>query len=289
MKKSVFLRKAAGAVVLIVCCLYTGGCGVTGNKPADEDLSLVLAGMDGSDHVSFEGAAGLLIGGRTVAESALYYGGKIEDHNKVSLHTLLPDSQEQPKTAGTADIQHFEQSHPAAPSYYTRLEKKDGAWAMLSSAPEEMESNPLPALNPLGQLEELEARKNQVTEESGAARGTKTLRIELTPAEARAQLTDELESRMQAIRPADAGLKTQEGESQPPEVTKALNGLWEQKNTELLQKLEQADIRSVYYLKVDTRYNRPKRLTWTRTVSYPGAQEADEETYVTKVDFYGYR
>lgn len=260
------------------------------NKTAEEDLSLVLAGMDGSDEVAFEGAAGLLIGGRAIPESALYYGGRIEDHNKVSLHTLLPDEQGQPKAAGESGQQLLEQSHPAAPSYYTRLEKKDGEWAMLSAAPETMESNPLPALNPLQQLEELEDREKQVTEETGAARGTRVLRIELSPAEARKQLAAELEGKMQEIRPAVMNGKSQEGAGEPPEVMEALNALWDQKNTELQQKLEQAEITSVYYLKVDTRYNRPKRLTWTRTVSYPGAQEAeDEEAYVTKVDFYGYR
>lgn len=260
------------------------------NKPADQDLSLVLAGMDGSDGVSFEGAAGLLIGGRVVPESALYYGGKIEDHNKVSLHTLLPDGQDLPKTAGTSSLQHLEQGHPVSPSYYTRLEKKDGEWAMLSSAPEKMESNPLPALNPLQQLEELEGKEKQVTEESGAARGTRILRIELSSAEAKKQLTTELTSRMQEIRPAGGKGQPQENSDQPPDVTIALNALWDQKNTELLLKMEQAEVRSVYYLKVDTRHNRPKRLTWIRTVSTPAGQEgAEEETYVTKVDFYGYR
>ncbi|MNW04163.1 hypothetical protein D3C71_2002100 [compost metagenome] len=92
---------------------------------------------------------------------------------------------------------------------------------------------------------------------------------------------------MQAIRP-DAD-KAQDATEQRGEVTSAMNALWAQKENELQQRLAEAEITSVYFLKVDTKRNLPKGLTWTRTVSYPGSVDpAEAETYVTKVDFYGY-
>ncbi|QSF47017.1 hypothetical protein [Paenibacillus tianjinensis] len=268
--------------------LLLSGCGALNGKPAGEELNLVLAGMDGSDAVSFEGAAALLIGGQPVSESALYYGGKIEDHNKVSLYSLLPDKPGMTKAAAQEGLNKLEKSRSATPAYYTRLEKKDGEWQIQSAAsPESGAGNPLAALNPLRQLEELEHLEKQVTEETGSGRGSKVLRIQLSPGEARRQLKAELEQEMQAIRP-EAG-KAQDTAGRRTEVAAAMNTLWVQKENELQQKLAEAEITSVYFLKVDNKRNLPKRLTWTRTVSYPAsADPAEVETYVTKVDFYGY-
>lgn len=281
-----FWRKRNISSVLAV--LLLSGCGTMVGNSAAEDLNLVLAGMDGSDAVSFEGAAALLVGGQTVSESELYYGGKIEDHNKVSLYTLLPDEAGGTRTAADNenDLEKLEQSSAAAPACYTRLEKKDGEWQLRPASVEPGEDNPLTALNPLRQLEELEQLEKEVTEESGAAGGSKVLRIKLTPQEARRQLVAELEQEMEAIRPEEG----RDSAGQRAEVKAAMNDLWSQKENELQQKLAGAEISSVYFLKVDSKRNLPKRLTWTRTVSYPGsAQPAADETYVTKVDFYGYR
>ena len=280
-----FWRKRKTA---LLAALLLGGCGTINSKPSAEALNLVLAGMDGSDAVSFEGSAALLLGGQPVSETSLYYGGKVEDHSKVSLYTLLPDETGGAKAAAETGLKRLGQSSATAPAYYARLEKKDGEWQMQAASSESGESSPLTALNPLRQLEELESLEKEVTEESGAARGSKVLRINLSPSEARKQLSTELEREMQAIRP-DAG-KAQNTAERRNEVTAAMNDLWAQKENELQQKLAGAEITSVYFLKVDTKRNLPKRLTWTRSVKYPGsADSSGDETYVTKVDFYGYR
>lgn len=94
---------------------------------------------------------------------------------------------------------------------------------------------------------------------------------------------------MLLIRPSGDS-KPQEAAGKPKQVNEAMMALWEQKDEELRQRLKQAEISSVYYLKVDVKRNLPKRLTWTRKVNYPSAAGSDaEETYITKVDFYGYR
>jgi hypothetical protein len=288
MMKILLSRPGILSLVLLICLIPVSGCGVMNDRPAAEDLSLVLAGMDGSDGVSFEGAAALLVGGKAVPESSLYYGGKVAEHNKVSLYSLLSDGS-QPGTASESAPHPLEQGSRDVPAYYTRLVKEDGEWKPQQAAPASQESNPLEVLNPLRQLEELEGREKMVTEEAGSARGTRVLRIELTPEEARSQLSAALDREMQAIRPASQGGDgTAAGE--PAKELEARAVLWEQKQAELQQRLKQASIRTVYYLKVDAKRNLPARLTCNRTTISPGsAGVVTEETYITQVDFYGYQ
>lgn len=273
-------------VILMIICVVSSGCSAIKDKPAKEDLALALSGVAGSDALTFEGAATLLRGGKSVPEATLYYGGKVENHNKVSLYTLLPDKSSS-LPAATGDIKELAKSSTVALSYYSQLEKQEGKWKLLSAAPSSGEDNPLPALNPLHQLEELEVMDKVVTEERGAARGTRVLRIELTPAQARDQLSTDLERAMIDLRPVlkDQNQKTTEKELK---VNEALLTLWEKKNSELQKKLEQAEISAVYHVTVDTKRNLPKRLSWKRTVNYSG-EKTNNETYVMQVDFYGYR
>ncbi len=273
-------------LLLNACCLLCAGCTSEGSqKPAAEALSLVLAGMDGSDGVSFEGAAALLLDGKLLKESALTYGGSVEDHNKVSLYTLLPDKEGQ--TAAAVDEQKRLRTSQTAGAYAARLARTSGGWTQLGeSATGEL--NPLPGLNPLRQLEELEKLDKQtVTEEGRAARGTRLLRIELTPEAAKSQLASALERDMQAVRPeaSISGGAALSGEEQAE-----LTAFWEQKEQELRDKLAQAEITSVYSLQVDSKRNRPKKLSWTRKVSLPASiGQGAEEVYVSEVEFYGYR
>ncbi|MFD2877510.1 hypothetical protein ACFTAO_18185 [Paenibacillus rhizoplanae] len=146
-------------------------------------------------------------------------------------------------------------------------------------------SNPLEALNPLRQLEELEKLDKKVTEEAGSARGTRVLRIELTAQEARKQLSAELEQKMLVIKPA--ARRDAAAADTHAKALEAKSALWEQKQAELQQRLNQADIRTVYYLKVDPKRNLPTRLTRNRTLTYPGkAGTTTEEAYITQVDFF---
>ncbi len=280
MKIPVLSHKQGLSAVLAL--LLLSGCTVSGGKPAEEELNLALAGMDGKDAVTFEGSAAILIAGKPVPESALYYGGKVQDHTRISLYSLLPDEAGRTRAAAEQGVKKLGQGKASAPSLYTRLEKKNGEWQPQQSG----EAGRLAGLNPLQQMEELLKPDTQVTEESGSSGGTRVLRIRLSPDEAKRQLTEELEREMRAIRQeSDA-----ESAGQTAEVREAMNTLWTQKCRELEQRIDEAEVTSVYFMKVDTRHSLPKRLTWTRTIRYPGMPDpADGEAYVTKVDFYGYQ
>ncbi|MNZ46782.1 hypothetical protein D3C78_644760 [compost metagenome] len=287
--RKLLLLKGGVPLVLTLYCLLCSGCSVIRDKPAKEDLSLALAGMAGSDEVVFEGANMLKRGGTTVPESLLFYGGTVEDHKKVKLYTLLPDKSMTKKTAADG-VKDLKSSAYALKPYYSQLEKKEGRWELQTSGNSSVEGNPLPALNPLKQLEELESMEKNITEEAGAGRGTSVLRIELTPSEARKQLSAELEKEMQNLRPKVPESAENNAEADQA-VTKALEKLWQKKNNELQQKLKQANVETVYHLTVDKKHNLPRRLTLNRKVSYSGEMmnKSENETYVSKVDFTGYR
>lgn len=287
MRKTNVKKKVLSTLLLGSAILCTS-CGPINNKPAAEDLNLALAGMHGSDGVSFEGASSLLLNGKPAPEAALYYGGSVAEHNKVSLYTVLPDKGT-PRTAARGEKVTLKSSPAGTPAYYSKLEKKNGEWTLLSEKGSAEGDNPLPALNPIRQLDELENLEKKVTEEAGTARGTRVLRIELSEAEAKRQLAAELQHQMDAIRPEGSmiNLKTAD------KGLESLQLVWEQKNKELQQKLQQVSVKTVYYLKVDKKRNLPKSLTGSRKVSRPGVQTISgstvEEIYLTQVNFYSYR
>jgi hypothetical protein len=281
------LWKRIISLTLSMYCVFCSGCSMMRDKPAKEDLSLALAGMAGSDAVAFEGSTMLTRGGKTVPDSMLFYGGTVQDHHKVSIHTLLPDKSLTQKTVNGS--KELKSRASAMKSYSSQLEKKEGKWEIQTNDTFPKEGNPLPALNPLQQLEAIMGMEKNVTEEVGAGRGTSVLRIELTPTEARNQLSAELEREMQALRPK--ARESAENKSEGTEAaTKALVDLWQRKNNELQQKLKQAKVEAVYHLTVDKKRNLPKRLTLNRKVSYPGeTDKSDIEAYVSQVDFSDYR
>ena len=287
MKKSLLLKRITPLIV-IVYCVSCNGCSSLRDTTTEDNLNVVLEGMAEKEVFSFEGAATLLRGGEPLPNSTLYYGGEVEELTKLSLYTLLSDRSLSNKTASSG-VKDLKNSGSLVQSYYSHLEKKAGKWELQAATHSPQEFNPLPALNPLAQLEGLKEVEKQVTEEVGAGRGTKVLRFELAPAEARNQLTHELDREMMILRP-ELHNDDQKSTEDELKLTKARIELWQKKNSQLQQKLEQAKIETVYYLTLDKKYNLPRRLTLNRKVSYPSeSNKSAIETYVTQVYFYDYR
>ncbi|MFF2907386.1 hypothetical protein [Paenibacillus sp. NPDC057934] len=283
----------SGMIAVMLVGILGSGCTEVNNKPAPKDLSLALAGMAGSDGVSFEGSAALLREGEATPALSQYYGGKMENHNQLSLYTLLPDKGTS-KTAATEGIRKLEKNgvtthiHSGEKAYSSKLEKREGQWQELSKASGNHQDNPLPRLNPLLQLEQLKEVDKTVTEETGAARGTRVLRIQLTPEAARALLSRELEQEMNSLRPVNSGVKAKNRNQ--AKADKAIEALWQKKNNEMERQLAKANVKAVYHLTVDKKQNLPRKLDWTRTVSYAnGKKPGDQESLVVQVNFYGYR
>jgi len=245
--------------------------------------------MVGSDEVTFKGTSMLTRDGKAMPETLLFYGGTLRDHAKVSLYTLLPDQSSNKQAAhGLKEVRSRASTSSMKP-YYSQIVKKEGQWIVQSSGDLAQEGSSLDVLNPIQQLEALEKLGKSIREEAGAGRGTSVLRIELTPEEARGQLTAELEREMLRLRP-ETQLTSKSGTDGNLKVTEALTKLWERRNNELQEKLKDASVESIYHLTVDKKHNLPRRLTFNRKITYKGANNGSStETYASQVDFSGYR
>ncbi|AIQ12643.1 hypothetical protein [Paenibacillus durus] len=275
------LAKRTFTVLLAFCCGLAGGCGPENGKTADELLNLALAGMTGTDGVTFEGEAALLVDGRQLPEASLYYGGELINHKSLRIYNLLPDS------AKSQELSVDLTQQPARPSLYSRLEKSGGEWRELPLN-EYQGGSPLPGLNPIRQLEELKIMKKTVTRETGAGGRVRLLRIELDPQQAHDQLAAELKTEMNALRAASTS------ENSPVDRTVSgvslLETLWKRENGELQRRLRDAKVATVYHLEVDARRNLPKSLSRQRTITFLSSDgRTRRETLVSRVDFYGYR
>lgn len=290
MRNSIY-HTALLTMLLAASCIAAGGCGGFNNRPPEEALNLALAGIAGSDSVTFDGSAALLREGETTPALNQTYGGKMENHNQLSLYTLLPSqgvstpaAASLKKPAEKGKTRQLSGSRTA----YSKLEKKGGQWRVRSADLAEGKGSALTRLNPLLQLEELGKAAKTVKEETGAASGTQVLRIELTREAARRLLSKELEGEMAALRPASGTVKAG-GTALSRKADKDIEALWERKNSELQTKLSKADVTAVYHLTVDKKRNLPTKLDWTRTISYDGGQrQGNSERLIVQVQFHDY-
>lgn len=265
-------RKGYRLVMAVSLICAVSGCGgAVDEAEAKEELSWALAGLAGSDAVTFEGAAALMLDGQTDARHSLYFGGSLEEHSRLSMYTLLPDEQ-----GGGRLAQASVRTASAAP-LYVNLKKTDGKW---TGSAMEAEERRLAGFNPFKKLEELGAMKElKVAEEAGAGRGLRVLRVELPPEQARLTMKRELEAEMEGVlAAAKAGRNSLEPQ---------LEALWKRERDHLSQRLEASEVGLVYHLTVDKKRNLPQRLTMRRTVVSPGGEA--EEALVSEIDFYGYR
>lgn len=285
--------------VCIAVALAMGGCGAAGTERAGQSLALAAAGVAGKDELHFEGEAKLWLAGDEHAGSGMYYGGEMAGHKRLLMYTLLPDggdgsglgptkaeaitaddpegSRQRDKSGGTGDA-------PMAGSM-ARLTRTDGSWRV-GDASGDTAPYPLQRLNPLLLLERLERMEpsgRSVKEGKPPAAGQILLRIELSGEAARAELRQELAAEMEALRSGN-------GETVRPYALPDGATLWREARAELDRRLERSRVSAVYELTVDAKRNLPRRLSFRRTVSESlPAGDVREETFTSRVDFYGYR
>ncbi|AKG34503.1 hypothetical protein [Paenibacillus durus] len=278
----ILLAKRTFTVLLALCCCgLAGGCGRENGKTAGELLDLALAGMTGTDGVTFEGETALRVDGRQLPEASIYYGGELINHKSLRIYKLLPDSAKSQELPGDLTQQ------AAGPNLYSRLEKSGGQWRVVPLN-EDQGGSPLPGLNPIRQLEELKTMNKTVTREAGAGGKVRLLRIELDPRQAHDQLAAELEAEMSALRTSSASEKSPVARTAAG--VSALERLWEQEDGELQRRLRDAKVATVYHLEVDAMRNLPKSLSRQRTITFLSSDgRTRRETFVSRVDFYGYR
>ncbi|USB34585.1 hypothetical protein [Paenibacillus sp. YPG26] len=266
------------AVVIIIMVMLIASC----SKPrtAQDWFDLTWAGLAGSDTLSFKGNTVLLRANRPQPEGSLAFSGELRNHQVL---TLIADSPVNQENSG------LKEAASKGKSPLTTFQLNGRKWAALDQSQGDRIPHPLARVNPLAQLEEIHNTKSKSLRlESGAARGTKVLRIELAPEEAKALLRRQLGEEMELV------LANWKRDSQLLQLTiperEALNRevlkLWSQGNGQLSDKLDQAEVRAVYHLTIDTKSGLPRRLTSNNKITFPGDSNLNKpEILVTDCSF----
>ncbi|MNH98550.1 hypothetical protein D3C73_512720 [compost metagenome] len=265
------------SVIIFMIGLITS---CSGPRSAQDWFDLTWAGLAGSDTLSFKGTTVLLRANQPQPEGNVAFSGELQNHQ---ILTLTADS---PVKQGDSNLKAAEAK---GKPFFTTLHLKGRKWVVLDQAQGSSVSHTLARINPLAQLEEIHDTKSKnIRLESGAARGTKVLRVELAPEEAKALLRRQLSDEMELV------LKNWSRDSQllqlPPSELNALNRevqeLWSQGNRKMSEKLDQAEVGTVYHLTIDKRSGLPRRLTSNNKITYTRNSNLNKpETLVTDCSF----
>ncbi|WP_307396148.1 hypothetical protein [Paenibacillus anaericanus] len=248
-------------MILILCCICSMvACGQRSAKTPEQWFEFTWSGLAGRDALTFQGDAALLRGDKSSLEDSMTYYGELKNHRELNMVTVLPHGNKIGtwQMAGTGKGNQFA----------ANLLWEGGSWTPTTNQGDAL-SLGMTRLNPLDQLENIRRmNKKKITAESGAARGTEVLRIELDPSEAKDMIGGKLIDEMQEVR---VGLQNKLAEIEPGRrstIEKEVMDLWSSGNGQLVQMLEQAEARVIYHLTIDRRSGLPQRLTSESELNY---------------------
>ncbi|AJS57836.1 hypothetical protein [Paenibacillus sp. IHBB 10380] len=259
---------------IVICCLLTSCNLLSNGRSPDELFQLTLSGLTGSDAFTFKGETALRRNEQDKFQQHFAYEGKVKNHDELVIQSIIPIQSSRAAT----DQQRSAQSQ----NQMTSLRLTDGQWIQTSNTDTDIGMNQvLIRLNPLGQLEGINKLKKGIREEEAAARGTKVLRIELDPKDARTWLDDQLSDEMNRLR--DEAISAQVSDSK---LQKELDQIWGEGKEQMKTMFEQADVGTVYHLTIDRTRNLPLRLTSESKIAYKDVEGNEQrETMVSDVTF----
>lgn len=257
--------KLGKMLIVVLTSMVMASCGWSGPKSPQDWFDVTWAGLAGSDTLSFKGNASLVRENQIQAEGSLIFSGKLQNHQVLTLNaeSPRPQSDQNLKTAATQKK-----------GVTSTLQLKGKKWVVLNKPDSITTGVPhtLNRINPLAQLEEIhDTKAKTIGMESGAARGTKVLRIELDPGEAkqllRRQLTEEMDQVLAnwKIREQHLQIPTSRRQS----LGREAGNVWGRGKKEMLDKLDTAKVTAVYHLTINKKTGLPKRLTLNNKITYP--------------------
>lgn len=270
------------SVLLLLVAVVLSSCRLNEAKTPEQWFDFTWAGLAGSDALTFHGHAALQRGGENVPEETISYTGQLKEHHReLKMKTRLParGASTRLKTMGTAGGSGIE----------AKLRRENGNW-LLQSQENDAFLQGMARLNPLDQLEEIRSTSKKITAESGAARGTKVLRIELDPGEAKTSLKDELLSEMNLLSKGWDSKLGNVPTDRKGRLENELSSIWTAGNERLLKMLEHMEANAVYHLTIDRKSGLPARLTSETTMEYlTPAGTRQREILRTDNRFEGYK
>jgi hypothetical protein len=269
----------------LLVTLMLVSCGMNEAKTPEQWFEFTWSGLAGCDALTFRGLAALQRGNERGLEESLSYTGRLQEHRELSIRAEPAQNHAgnlsgRLQTAGLSEPKGWE----------AKLRFENGNWLVQSDDPDALLQGVV-RLNPLDQLEEIRmAAKKTITSESGAARGTKVLRIEMDPAEATMRLKDRLLSEMELTREGGFARLERVPAEHREQLRGELSKIWTAGNDQLNAMLEQMNAKVVYHLTIDRKSGLPARLTSETTLDYLSTQGVPQrEVLHTDNRFEGYK
>ncbi|MNJ60030.1 hypothetical protein D3C77_557410 [compost metagenome] len=191
----------------------------------------------------------------------------MDDHHQLTIRTVIAEGEQKGRLQTSG--QRKDEVHEA------KLQALNRHWHIVSD-PETLGSG-LARLNPLEQLEQIQKANKTIKMESGAARGTRVLRIELDSKDALHLMAAGLEEEMNQIREKWDGELAKLPSTKRGKVSSQAEQIYSYGKEQLAQMLNQADIHAVYHLTIDRKTGLPLRLTSESRLAYLSPQGAAQQ------------
>lgn len=243
-------------------------CRLQEAKTGEEWFNQTWSGLAGIDTLTFQGKAALWRGEPRVLEQNLNYNGKLDDHHRLTIQMVIAQGDPSKRSLLASGTR-------PGKVYKTKLQALGRRWHIVSD--EEDLGKGLARLNPLDQLEHIRKAGKSIKLESGAARGTRVLRIELDPKDALALIGGELEEEMNQVKQKWEGKLAKLPGTQRTKLASQAEHLWSSGNEQLGQMLDQAEAEVVYHLTINPKTGLPIRLTSESRLAYLSPQGAFQQ------------
>lgn len=266
-------------LAVIAICMFITACGM--NKlSAEESFTRAVAGLSGMDNLAFKGNVVIKSGNGELHNQAVAFEGQLQDHK---LLTITTSKSPPSSTKVASDLSENADSE----GLQGKLQYDGKKWHSLANG--HSNADWMARMNPLEQLKLMGESDKKITDEVGAARGTKILRIELSPSASKEMTKNMLTYQMQAIR----SRMEQKGDAlytDDPKVKSRLLTVWERENQTMNQLLDKSNVNTVFHLTIDKKTYLPSRLSSERTISIASSKgQKRDETLVSDILFMDYQ
>lgn len=263
------------AAMTIFITALLGGCAAGNPKSAEDWFNVSWSGMAGKDELTIQGEAVLLRGKQLVVENNISYSGKLSNHTELALK---------------ADLLTAVSTKSSSPKKEIKLQWGDGRWNLDMNSASNAEVISLTRMNPLEQLKDIRYATKTMSLDNASARGTKVIRIEIDPNDAKEQLHQKLEREMNEVKSKWTNEIARLNEDSRQQVEQKVEEIWKAGSDQLNHMLDSADTKVMYHLTIDQNTSLPVRLTSEVELNYANMKGINEyEVMVSDNRFSNYQ
>ncbi|NMO94678.1 hypothetical protein HII30_02595 [Paenibacillus lemnae] len=223
---------------------------MSSGKDPDHLLEISVAGLAGMDNLTFQGESSIRSDPAGIYNRTVQYEGELQKHRlltmKISHRDRVPNHELYTSAGSTMN------------GFQAKIRYQDGRWAPLADG--YAEAGWVSGFNPLQQLESMINMEKTVTEEVGAPRGRRILRVQLKEEASRTLAVNMLNEQMAELRQR---FEDQEGDlyTRDKKARERLTAIWEKEDQAMKKLLEQSKISVLYHITINEASSLPERLT----------------------------